>query len=136
MHQSYFIRGNTIDGGDVQPHNMEISDKSITIGWIREKATENEFQLTGHAHKERQEEVIKTKEIRDALMQGELLENYPDDPRGPSCLVLGYSEGRAIHIVCGRTRVDWLLIITVYMPGPSRWINQRTRIKRGDRDAA
>ena len=79
MHQSYFIRGNTIDGGDVQPHNMEISDKSITIGWIREKATENEFQLTGHAHKERQEEVIKTKEIRDALMQGELLENYPDE---------------------------------------------------------
>jgi hypothetical protein len=56
-------------------------------------ANKREFQFTGHAHKERQEETIKAKEIRDALMKCEILEDYPDDPRGASCLVLGYSEG-------------------------------------------
>ncbi len=109
---------------------------SISVGWIRERANKNEFQLTGHAHEERQEEVIKTKEIRDALMKGEILENYSDDPRGPSCLVLGYSRGRAIHVVCGQTKGDWLLVITVYIPRPPKWINERTRAKRGDKNVA
>jgi hypothetical protein len=108
----------------------------ISVAWIRERANKNEFQLTGHAHKERQEEVIKTKEIREVLMKCEILENYPDDPRGPSCLVLGYSGGRAIHVVCGRTKGDWLLVITVYIPRPRKWINERTRAKRGDKDVA
>jgi hypothetical protein len=35
----------------------------ISVAWIRERANKNEFQLTGHAHKERQEEVIKTKDV-------------------------------------------------------------------------
>ena len=49
-------------------------NKLINVGWIRNRANKNEFQLTGHAHKERQEEVIKTKEIREALMKGEINE--------------------------------------------------------------
>lgn len=123
-----------MEGNDEQAYGIEISDKSISVGWIRERANKREFQFTGHAHKERQEETIKAKEIRDALMKCELLENYPDDPRGASCLVLGYSEGRAIHIVCGRTKCDWLLVITVYIPKPPKWINERKRAKRGDMD--
>ena len=125
-----------MEGGDEQAYGMKIGDKSISVGWIRDRANKNEFQLTGHAHKERQEETIKAKEIRDALIKGEILENYPDDPRGPSCLVSGLSGGRAIHVVCGRTKGDWLLVITVYISGPPKWINERTRAKRGDRDAA
>jgi hypothetical protein len=123
-----------MEGSDEQPYDVEIGGKSISAGWIRERANKNEFQLTGHAHKERQEEVIKTKEIREALMKCEILENYPDDPRGPSCLALGYSGGRAFHVVCGRTKWDWLLIITVYIPRPPKWINERKRTKRGDKD--
>ena len=45
-------------GDDQQPYDTEIDAKSISIGWIRERANKNEFQLTGHAHKERQEDVI------------------------------------------------------------------------------
>jgi len=119
-----------------EEREVEIDNKLNSVEWIRKRATKKEFQLTGHAHKERQEEVIKTKEIKAALMSGEILENYPDDPRGPSCLVLGYSGGRAIHVVCGRTRGDWLLVITVYIPRAPKWINERTRAKRGDKDVA
>jgi hypothetical protein len=56
--------------------------------WIKERARRNEFQLSGHAHKERQEEAINTWEIREALIECQSLENYPNDPRGPSCVVL------------------------------------------------
>jgi hypothetical protein len=64
---------------------------------------------------------------REALIECESLENYPNDPRGPSCVVLGYAEGRPIHIVCGRAKNDWLLIITVYIPKPPQWLDPRTR---------
>ena len=35
----------------------------IKVDWIRERANTSEFQLTGHAHKERQEEIIETKDV-------------------------------------------------------------------------
>ena len=86
----------------------------IDVEWIKEKAKKNEFELSGHAHKERQEETISTWEIQEALVECEILESYPKDPRGPSCLAFGYAKGRPIHLVCGRGKNDWLLIITVY----------------------
>lgn len=99
----------------------------IEVGWIQERACRNEFQLTEHAHKERQEENIETGEIREALMNCEMLESYPEDPRGLNCLVLGYSGLRPIHVVCGRARNGWLLVITVYIPQPPKWVDPRTR---------
>jgi len=100
---------------------------AIHIDWIIEKARKNEFQLSGHAHKERQEEDIYAWEIREALINCEILENYPKDPKGPSCLVLGYAAERLIHVVCGRGKNDWLLIITVYIPKPPKWLDPKTR---------
>ena len=120
---------NRMEGSDELPYDIEIRDKSISVGWIRERANKKKFQLTGHAHKERQEEVIETRDVSEALVNCDILENYPDDPRGPSCLVLGYSGSRAVHVVCGRTKGDWLLVITVYIPRPPKWINERTRAK-------
>lgn len=41
-------------------------------------------------------------ELETALSACEVLEEYPDDPRGQSCLVLGFMpRGRAVH-VCGQ----------------------------------
>jgi hypothetical protein len=34
------------------------------------------------------------KELEDALVGCDLIEDYPDDPRGASFLVLGFSSGR------------------------------------------
>ena len=52
-----------MEGSDEQHYDIEIGNKLINVGWIRNRANKNEFQLTGHAHKERQEEVIKTKDV-------------------------------------------------------------------------
>ncbi|MFP3975777.1 MAG: DUF4258 domain-containing protein [Dehalococcoidia bacterium] len=101
----------------------------MNVNWIQDKTAKNEFQLTGHAHEERQEESIELREIREALENCEVLEHYPDDPRGTSCLALGYSGERAIHIVCGRARNQWLLVITVYLPKLPKWMDARTRAK-------
>ena len=60
-----------------------------------------------------------------------MLTNYANDPRGPSCLILGYSQNRPIHIVCGYTSVKWIRIITVYIPKLPKWANEKTRDRGG-----
>jgi hypothetical protein len=56
------------------------------------------------------------------------LEDYPDDPRGHSCLVLGFNRtGQPIHTVWGLLPTDWVRLITVYVPKPPKWIDPWTR---------
>jgi len=41
-------------------------------------------------------------EVREALINGIILEQYEDTGRGESCLVAGFTDiGKPIHIVCG-----------------------------------
>ncbi len=40
--------------------------------------------------------------------------------RGPSCLMLGSGEGRAVHVVCA-PKDEYLAVITAYVPDPSQW---------------
>lgn len=100
----------------------------MDIAWIRAKVHEGDYEVTSHAEEERQADKISIEEIESVLLNGEVLEEYSRDPRGPSCLVLGYGrEGYPIHVVCGRTPSKQLRIITIYVPTPPRWIDPRTR---------
>lgn len=87
------------------------------------------FEISWHAEKERYAEDISIDDIRSAIKSGEILEDYPQDARGPSCLVLGSSKGRPIHIVCGYSAKGWIRVITVYLPKVPKWIDKRTRGK-------
>ncbi|GAF70927.1 unnamed protein product [marine sediment metagenome] len=73
----------------------------MEIAKIREKVGQDEYEISLHAEKERYSEDIMISDLENAILSGEILEDYSDDPRGPSCLILGYSHNRPIHIVCG-----------------------------------
>ena len=60
-----------------------------------------EYAFSIYAQQERLEEDLIVTEIEAALVQGEIVEAYPDDPRGESCLVLGYAGTKPIHAVLG-----------------------------------
>ncbi len=98
---------------------------------IRELATEAKYEFSKHAEKERQLDMILVNELEDALKNCETIEDYPDDPRGASCLVLGFSGQRPIHAVCTiKVEPEELLLITVYDPSkrPNKWTeNYRKR---------
>jgi hypothetical protein len=65
--------------------------------------------------------MITTDEVRTVIEHGELVEDYPDDSRGHSCLMLGFGEnGRPIHVVCA-PKDEYLAIITAYLPDPHEW---------------
>ncbi len=107
----------------------------MEIEEIKEKIRREEYEISFHAEKERYAEDITISDLEKAISYGEILEDYLDDPRGQSCLILGYSQNMPIHIVCGYTTIKWLRIITVYIPKPPKWIDERTRTKRGNSDA-
>ena len=49
----------------------------------------------------RPERMITTEEVERVVSEGELIEDYPEDIRSHSCLLLGLVEGgRPIHVVC------------------------------------
>jgi hypothetical protein len=79
----------------------------------------------------RVDRMISAAEVRAVVESGEVIENYPEDPRGHSCLLLGFGQsGRPIHVVCA-PKSDYLAVITAYPPDESGWSNDfRTRVRR------
>ena len=100
----------------------------MDIAFIKERIRNQEYDLSAHAHNERQEEQIPVEEIEKALLKGGIIEQYPNDPRGESCLIAGIVYKKPIHVVCGM-RDNRLLIITVYRPKPPVWITYKIRAK-------
>ena len=98
---------------------------------IAEKLQSGEYEISFHAQKEAYAEYITIFDLKSAIYDGEILEDYPDDSRGESCLILGYSQNRPIHIVCGYTPTRWIRIITTYVPRLPKWIDERTRVREG-----
>lgn len=101
----------------------------MNINEIREKIRSGVYEISFHAEKERYAENITIKDLENAVQNGEILESYPEDTRGKSCLILGYSESKPIHIVCGCSQEKRIRIITVYLPKAPKWINEKTRAK-------
>jgi hypothetical protein len=60
-------------------------------------------------------------EVRNVVEHGEVIEDYPGDVRGHSCLMLGFgADRRAVHVVCA-PKSEYLAIITAYLPDPDEW---------------
>jgi len=78
----------------------------------------------------RPDRMIRRTEVRQAIEQGEVIEDYPADARGHSCLLLGGGvEGRAIHVVCA-PKDDYLAVITAYLPDEHEWsADGKARVK-------
>lgn len=101
-----------------------------SVGRLRVRAGQKRYRLTIHAEREREADQITQQEIAEALLSEdcELLEDYPTDPRGHSCLILGFTRaGRPIHMVCGHLSEEEFVVVTIYRPDPAQWVNWRIR---------
>ena len=100
----------------------------MEIESIKTKIQREKYVYSSHADLERKADGLTFHEIEIALLNGEILEQYPDTGRGESCLIVGFSDDIPIHIVCG-WRGEKIVIITVYVPKPPKFINPWTRGK-------
>jgi hypothetical protein len=101
---------------------------------LQTKVREKKYRLTSHAEKERESDHVTMREIEEAVLSErcEVIEDYPTDPRGSSCLMLGFTKAPLpIHMVCGHLHEPEFLVITIYRPDPVQWIEWRTRKEPG-----
>jgi hypothetical protein len=89
---------------------------------IQEKVKMKDYIISLHAAGEAEKDDIELHEILEALLTGTVIEEYPSDPRGHSCLAHGCCAGRNLHVCCGM-RGSRAAIITVYIPDPEKWID-------------
>lgn len=98
---------------------------------VNELVSKGKYEFSKHAEREREIDMITVRELEEALKSCEIIEEYPDDPRGASFLALGFYLGRPIHAVCTiKAEPEELFLITVYDPSkrPEKWAdNYRKR---------
>ena len=95
---------------------------------IRQKIGNDHFEYSQHATDQSIIRNISVEEVRDAIATCELIESYPEDKFGPSCLVLGFTAAnRPLHIHCSYPSRAIIKLITLYEPDPARWIDFRVR---------
>ncbi len=66
---------------------------------------------------------IRAQDIETAIESGTIIEEYPSDPRGASCLVLGFVRERPLHTVYARLEAEEILIVTAYEPDQGEWVD-------------
>jgi hypothetical protein len=94
----------------------------IDIQSIREKMEKGKYRISFTHTEKLRERKIGIAELEEAISIGEVIEAYLDDPRGPSCLILGFThQGRSLHIVCGDLEAERILVITAYEPSLEAW---------------
>jgi hypothetical protein len=98
------------------------------IGELRTKIADGLFEFSEHAVDQSIIRHISVQEIREAFATSQIIEDYPDDKYGPSCLVLGFTlAGRPLHIRCSYPSRPLVKLVTLYEPDPDLWIDFRTR---------
>jgi len=68
-------------------------------------------------------------DVIQAVANGEIVEDYPDDKYRPSCLIYGRNNaGIHLHVQCSYAMPD-VVIITAYEPSTSEWVGYKMRKK-------
>lgn len=90
---------------------------------IQEICRLENIEITLHATRRLEQRGISIRDVIACIMNGEIIEQYPDDYPYPSCLILGLSvAGQCLHVVIG-TNMETLWIITAYYPNLQKWQN-------------
>lgn len=88
---------------------------------LKELVSERAILWREHALQRMNERRISKADVKEAILSGEVIEDYPDAYPTPSCLVLGCTVGgKRIHVLCG-VLDGMAVIITTYQPSARKW---------------
>ncbi len=92
----------------------------MNIDELRKYCFDDSIRVTNHALLKMRERKIRIEQVKQCILKGEIIEEYPDDYPFPSSLVLLNESGTPLHVVAGIGEAE-LWIITAYYPDSSRW---------------
>jgi hypothetical protein len=96
---------------------------------VRAKFERRRYEFSKHAVDQSIIRDISVPEVEEAIAgRSEVIEDYPENKYGPSCLILGYTKaGRPLHVQCSYPSRPLVKVITLYEPYPDLWIDFRGR---------
>jgi hypothetical protein len=100
----------------------------MDIERIQAKVSAGTYLYSRHADNERKLDHLTFRHVKDAILSGAILEQYPDTGRGETCLVVGISGNTPIHVVCG-WHGEKIVFVTVYIPRPPKFTDPWTRAR-------
>ena len=101
---------------------------TLMIEEILQKITDEQFEFSQHAVDQSILRQIRVEDVREVIANGQIIEDYPNDKYGASCLISGSTQNyRPIHLQCSYPSRPLLKIITLYEPDPQRWNNNFTQ---------
>lgn len=103
----------------------------IDIETLREYYKQGSVIITIHAQERLRQRGIRARDVKNCIMSGEIIEQYPDDFPFQSCLIFGYAvDGKIIHVVASDEGTG-SRIITAYFPDNKKFKdNLKTRRER------
>jgi len=98
----------------------------MSIVGIQSKIQAEEYRVSDHAVKRMIQKSIERHEVVETILNGEIIEEYPEDKYSPSCLIYGKtSAGRDLHVQVSLP--PKVVVVTTYPPDPDEWVDCRIR---------
>lgn len=95
--------------------------KKLKVDTIKEFVRTGKIRWTNHCIVRLFQRNISQEDIENALLNGEIIEEYENDYPYPSCLVYGINlNSQVLHVVCGFDGKE-LWIVTAYYPDDIEW---------------
>ena len=103
----------------------------IKIERLQEYYKQNKVIISIHAQERLRQRGIKQKDIKNCIMTGEIIEQYPDDFPFQSCLIYGYTADNKVMHVVASDEGTISRIITAYFPNKEKFMEDlKTRKER------
>jgi len=84
---------------------------------IRKLISQGKYEWRKHILIRLAERNISQKIVIEVVLNGEIIERYPDSYPFPSCLILGWFESKPYHVVVSLDKqTEIVYFITVYQP--------------------
>lgn len=97
----------------------------IDLTLIKQLCSSQKLRWTNHIFIRLVQRGISMDDVQKAILNGELIEDYPDDHPFPSCLIMGHRTPTSIiHVVCAPNDSGTeLWLITAYIPNREKWMD-------------
>lgn len=95
-----------------------------TLARLKKLVERGKILISNHGYDELAQDGLFVRDLVTGMAGAELLENYPDYPKGPCVLLLQRNpDGTPIHAVWGIPRGENgpAVLVTAYLPDSDRW---------------
>lgn len=108
----------------------------MDVETLRNRVKAGNYLVKGHAIQHALKEGFERRNMVEAILNGAIIEEYPDDQRVLICgqMSTGELSSAYLHIVCEYGDLVYIEIVTAYVPDERLWerppLRRRQRVRR------